>query len=106
MADNVKLVVFVPETHGGAVRSALGKAGAGVIGNYNFCTFTTKGTGRFKAHKGARPAVGKIGKLEKVTEERIETVCRKDIVKKVIAEIKKVHPYEEVPIDIYSLESY
>ena len=104
MTKMVKLVVFVPVSHGNAVREAMGKAGAGVIGNYTFCTFTMEGIGRFRAEDGANPSVGKIGKLEKVTEERIEIMCRKDIVKKVVAAIKKVHLYEEVPIDIYPLE--
>ena len=105
MVTKVKLVVFVPESHGDAVRKAMGDAGAGVIGNYTFCTFTTKGVGRFKAEDGANPSVGKVGALEEIKEERIETVCKKDIVKEVIAAIKKVHPYEEVPIDIYLLEN-
>ncbi len=103
MAKNVKLVVFVPETHSDVVRDAMGKAGSGVIGNYSFCTFTTSGIGRFKAEAGANPSVGTVGKLEEVKEERIETVCGKDIVEEVVAAIKKVHPYEEVPIDVYPL---
>ena len=105
MVEIVKLVVFVPVSHGDAVRKAMGDAGAGVIGNYSFCTFTAKGVGRFRAEEGASPSVGKVGALEEVVEERIETVCRKDIVKEVIAAIKKVHPYEEAPIDVYPLEN-
>ena len=105
MVEIVKLVVFVPVSHGDAVRKVMGDAGAGIIGNYTFCTFTTVGVGRFKAGEGANPSVGKVGALEEVVEERIETVCRKDIVKEVIAAIKKVHPYEEAPIDVYPLEN-
>lgn len=44
-----------------------------------------------------------MGKLEAVEEERIETVCPKDKVREVIAAIKRVHPYEEVALDIYPL---
>lgn len=101
----VKLVVFVPETHTDIVRRAMGEAGAGVIGNYDYCSFSIKGIGRFKPLKGAKPAIGEVGKLEEVKEERIETVCPEEKLDKVIAAIKKVHPYEEVAFDIYPLIS-
>jgi hypothetical protein len=103
-SNNVKLVVTVPESHADAVREAMGKAGAGNIGNYSFCSFSSKGVGRFKPEKGARPAIGEIGKLESVEEERIEAICNRSILKDVVAAIKKVHPYEEVALDICPLE--
>lgn len=101
--ETVKLVVFVPQTHADTVRNAMGKAGAGVIGNYKYCTFSVIGVGRFIPLKSAHPAVGKRGRLEKVVEERIETVCYKKDLNKIINAVKKVHPYEEVAIDIYPL---
>ena len=104
LSNNVKLVVFVPETHADAVRKAIGEAGAGKIGNYTYCSFSTKGTGRFKPIVGSSPAIGKVGELEFVAEERIEVVCQKDVLKKVIEAMKKVHPYEEVAFDVYPLE--
>ena len=100
----VKLVVFVPETHVDLVREAMGKAGAGKIGNYSFCSFSIKGVGRFKPEAGANPTVGQVGELELVAEERIEVVCEEKSLGDVIAAIKKVHPYEEVALDVYSLE--
>lgn len=103
MPDLVKIVVFVPTTHTDAVRDAMGNAGAGIIGNYSHCTFSAKGVGRFKPSEGANPAIGEVGKLESVEEERIETVCPKDKVKEVMAAIKQVHPYEKVALDIYPL---
>ena len=104
-SKNVKIVVFVPETHTDMVREAMGKAGAGVIGNYSFCTFSTKGIGRFKPEQGANPHIGKIGKLEEVVEERIETVCPREKLDAVIKAIKEVHPYDEVALDVYPLEN-
>ncbi len=103
MEELVKVVVFVPTSHADVVRKAMGDAGAGQIGNYSHCTFSSKGFGRYKPLKGARPTIGKVGKLERVEEERIETVCSKDSVKKVIEAIKEFHPYEEVALDIYPL---
>lgn len=100
----VKIVVSVPESHADSVREVMGKAGAGKIGNYTFCSFSLKGTGRFKPEEGARPAIGKVGKPESVNEERIEATCERVKLKKIVAAIKSVHPYEEVVLDVYPLE--
>lgn len=103
-SNNVKIVVFTPASYADIVREAMGKAGAGKIGNYSFCSFSSKGIGRFKPEKGAHPHIGEVGKFESVAEERIEAVCERDKVADVIKEIKAVHPYEDVVIDIYPLE--
>ena len=103
MAD-VKLIVTVPSSHADVVREAMGKAGAGRVGNYEFCSFSTKGVGRFRPLEGAHPAIGSVGQLESVDEERIEVTCSSELVADVIAAIKSVHPYEEPAIDVYSLE--
>jgi hypothetical protein len=99
----VKLVVFVPQTHADIVRQALGEAGAGLVGDYKWCTFSVKGIGRYIPLKTAHPTIGKIGKLEEVVEERIETVCYKKDLQKIIKAVNKVHPYEEVAYDVYPL---
>lgn len=101
----VKLVVYVPEAHAGAVRQALGEAGAGKVGDYAFCSFSVKGVGRFLPIEGANPRIGEVGKIEEVVEERIETVCYEKDLEKVIDVVKKVHPYEQVAIDVYPLLS-
>lgn len=102
-SENLKLVVYAPETHAELVRDAMGDAGAGRIGNYSHCSFSTKGTGRFKALDGSNPSIGRIGEIEAVTEEKIECVVSRDSVVQVISAIKEVHPYEEIPIDLYPL---
>ncbi len=99
-SNYVKIKVTVPIKAAAKVRQAMGRAGAGVQANYQFTSFSTVGIGRFKPGKSAKPAIGKIGKLEEVEEEMIETICHKKLVKKVIAAIKKAHPYEEPAIDI------
>ena len=104
-SENVKIVVFVPETHTDIVREAMGKAGAGKIGNYSYCTFSTKGIGRFRPDTGAHPHIGEVGKFEEVVEERIETVCLREKLEEVIKAIKEVHPYDEVALDVYPVEN-
>ncbi len=101
----VKIVVFVPETHANVVREAMGKAGAGKIGNYTYCTFSSKGIGRFRPEQGANPYIGEVGKFEEVEEERIETVCVRENIDAVIKAMKEVHPYDEVAFDVYPLEN-
>ena len=101
--EKVKIVVFVPLTHTDKVREAIGNAGGGIIGNYSHCSFSSRGIGRFKPNDKANPYTGKANKLEAVEEERIEFICSNDGAKSIINAIKKVHPYEEVAIDIYPL---
>ena len=98
-----KIVVFVPEADGARLRAAMGEAGAGRIGNYAHCSFTVTGVGRFQPLAGANPAIGEVGRLEEVVEERIETVCAGDRLKDVLAAIRRAHPYEEPAIDVYPL---
>jgi hypothetical protein len=103
MKELVKIVVFVPEQNADAVRQALGEAGAGKIGEYTFCSYSIKGVGRFKPSDKAAPHIGNAGRLEVVDEERVEVACDKDQAPAIIEVIKKVHPYEEVVVDVYSM---
>jgi hypothetical protein len=100
----VKIVVFVPESAADRVREALGNSGAGKVGSYSFASFSTKGIGRFRPEAGAKPAIGSIGVIEAVPEERIETICSRELIGQVIAAMKAAHPYEEVAYEISALE--
>ncbi|WKZ26700.1 MAG: hypothetical protein QY304_01200 [Candidatus Paceibacterota bacterium] len=102
---NVKFVVFVPLSHADIVRQALGEAGAGKIGNYDFCSFSSRGTGRFRGNEKTSPAIGKAENYEAVEEERIEAIVPRAILKEVVEKVKAIHPYEEVAFDIYPLET-
>lgn len=101
--SNVKIVAFVPLKNADDVRRALGEAGAGVIGEYSFCSYSVVGRGRFLPSDKANPHIGQSGELEVVEEERIEVTCARDKARAVIAAMKRVHPYEEVAFDIYPL---
>lgn len=102
---NVKLIVFTPVSHADQVRQALGKAGAGKLGNYDFCSFSTQGIGRFRGNEKSNPAIGKAGTHEATQEERIETIVPRNILEKVIEKVKEAHPYEEVAFDVYPIEN-
>ena len=100
---NVKIVTYVPSSHADAVREALGSAGAGHIGEYSYCSFTSAGTGRYLPSSNAKPYIGQTGTYEQTPEERIEVVCDRKQARAVIAAMKQAHPYEEVAFDIYPL---
>ncbi len=99
----LKLVVFVPVSHAGEVREALGRAGAGYIGNYSHCTYNLMGTGTFCPQDGTNPFIGVTGRLEQVAEVRIETIIRKEETEQVLQDMLAAHPYEEVAYDLYPL---
>ena len=101
--SNVKIVTFVPLANADDVRRAFGDAGAGVIGEYSYCSYSVVGKGRFMPSANARPYIGQSNVAEIVEEERIEVVCDRADAKAVIAALRKVHPYEEVAFDIYPL---
>lgn len=99
----MKLAVFVPDDYAEKVRFALAKAGAGHIGNYDSCSFSTNGQGRFRALEGADPFIGNIGEMEMTDEEKIEVVFPHSIKNKVLKAMLNAHPYEEPAYDIYTL---
>lgn len=99
----VKITTTAPLESADNIREALGTAGAGIIGNYSFCSFSVVGHGRFIPNENARPHIGKPLLLEVVEEERIEVVCDRIAAKQVISALKRAHPYEEVIIDITPL---
>lgn len=99
----VKISTTVPKENADALREALGKAGAGRVGAYSFCSFSVTGQGRFIPDENANPHIGEANELEVVEEERIEVVCERAIAKRVVAFLKQAHPYEEVIIDVIPL---
>lgn len=102
-AKYVKIIVTVPLTHSDILRKAIGEAGAGSLGDYDYCSFSCRGIGRFRANSKAKPFIGKANEIEEVEEERIEVICERRNAKNVIKAIRETHPYEEPAIDIYPL---
>jgi dinuclear metal center YbgI/SA1388 family protein len=101
--ENYKVVVFVPVESAAKVSNAVFAAGAGAIGNYSHCSFQTEGTGSFLPLAGARPTIGKKGKVQKVAEVRFETIVPAEKLAGVIGAMKKAHPYETPAFDCYRL---
>lgn len=102
----VKLVTFVPESHLAAVRNAVCEAGAGIIGNYSYCSFSVGGTGTFLPNESASPFSGTRGQVNEEPERRFEALVPKARLTVVLDALKKVHPYEEPAYDIVCLENH
>lgn len=97
----LKIITHVPENYLAQVQKAIWDAGAGREWNYSYCSFAIKWTGFFTPLEWASPAIWELEKPEKVVEYHLEFTCHKDLLEKVIWELKEVHPYEEVPIQIF-----
>jgi hypothetical protein len=97
----LKLVYFVPEE----ARDATFAAGGGVIGDYERCSWYTKGTGTFLAGEGADPAVGDVGEEEHVPEYRVEVIVPEEALRAAVDALREAHPYEEVAFDLYPLHT-
>ncbi len=98
-----RLNFYVPEKNLDEVKEALFSEGAGQIGNYKKCCWQTKGTGQFLPLKSSNPTIGQQGKVEQVTEYKVEMVCRGEILSRVVKALLTVHPYEEPAYDVVKI---
>ncbi|MEE2700133.1 MAG: Nif3-like dinuclear metal center hexameric protein [Bacteroidota bacterium] len=100
-----QLAVYCPRSDADKVRNELFKAGAGDIGNYDQCSFTSSGEGTFRPNEGCDPHLGKIGERHIEKEEKIEVIFPKHKEQNIISTMKNVHPYEEVAYQVYILDN-
>ena len=103
VAELDKWVIFVPQENAEAVRAAVFAAGAGRIGAYSQCSWSVTGTGQFLAGDRATPAIGSVGAIERVVEDRVEVVAPARARREVLAAMRAAHPYEEPAFDIVAL---
>ena len=99
----VKISINVPSEATAAVQRALGEAGAGVIGEYSFCSFVMKGIGYSVPSEHASPYKGTANQLEESREDRLEVVCSRHKATAAITAMRSVHPHEEVAFTIVPL---
>ena len=102
-APLMKFVTFVPHESTAAVREALSRSGAGIIGNYAECSFTVAGTGTYRPSDDSVPYHGSAGVLESAVEDRIEMILPAFCVREAIEAAQAAHPYEKMAYDLISL---
>ncbi len=100
-----KFVVFVPSEHVDRVADAMFGAGAGDIGNYTHCSFRSPGEGSFFGNESTDPKVGQRGRLERVSEIRLEAIAPEHLVTEITQALRRSHPYEEPAFDIFPLSA-
>lgn len=98
-----KHVVFVPAGDAERLVDALAAAGAGALGAYARCAWTTTGEGTFTPGPGASPAIGTVGEAAHVVEARVEMVAPRARRAAVVAALRAAHPYEEPAFDVLEL---
>lgn len=105
--DNIlrKLTVYVPRSHVESVRQSMFDAGAGMIGDYDQCSYNTAGYGTFRPLEEANPSIGTIQQQERVEETKIEVVFNLQHERKILLAMFSEHPYEEVAYNIVSLHN-
>ena len=88
------LVFYVPETHLEKVKEALFAAGAGKMERYSRCCWQIKGEGQFTPEEGSTPHLGTQGEAAKISEYRVEMVCKNEDAEKIKQALLSAHPYE------------
>ena len=100
-----KIVVYVPAGSASILKEAMWAAGAGEIGNYDECSFSTVGIGTFRGNAFTNPTVGKPLHQESVEEVRLEMICERWKSPAILEKMFEAHPYEEVAFDRYPMSN-
>ena len=100
-----KLFTYVPKQNAETLKNALFEAGAGQIGNYSECSFSTEGIGTFKGNESSNPTIGEKGTRHHENEIKLEVIFPSYLQSKIVSALKEAHPYEEVAYEILTLEN-
>lgn len=98
-----KLVTYVPLEAKEQVLEALFESGAGHIGNYSECSYSSNGEGTYLANDKATPYKGDASKRHIESEAKVEVIYTKEKEYNIISSLLKAHPYEEVAYDLIDL---
>jgi dinuclear metal center YbgI/SA1388 family protein len=100
-----KLVTYTIPENVEKLRNALFDAGAGTIGNYEDCSFNSKGIGTYMGNENSNPEIGERFEFVENEEIKIELTFEKHLQGKILKALFKNHVYEEVAYEIYQLEN-
>jgi len=100
-----KLVTYTILENVEKLRNALFDAGAGNIGNYENCSFNSKGIGTFMGNEHSNPEFGERFEFVESDEIKIEMIFEKHLENKILKALFKNHVYEEVSYEIYDLQN-
>lgn len=104
-SDLLKIEFYVPEEQLEQVKQAMFDAGAGRVGDYDCCAWQVLGQGQYRPGATSTPFKGKQGRLERLSEYKVEMVCREEFIASAINAMKDSHPYEEVAYSVFRTEA-
>ena len=100
-----KLVTYTIPENAEKLRNGLFGAGAGNIGNYENCSFNSKGIGTYMGNERSNPEFGERFEFMESEEIKIEVTFEKHLENKILKALFKNHVYEEVAYEIYDLQN-
>ncbi len=100
-----KLVTYTIPENVEKVRNALFDAGAGTIGNYENCSFNSKGIGTYMGNEHSNPEIGERFEFVENEEIKIEVTFEKQKESQILKALFNNHVYEEVAYEIYDLKN-
>ena len=102
----MKLTTYVPNEYLDLVLNSLHEAGAGEIGNYSKCSFSTEGEGRYLGNEKSNPKIGNKQEITKTSEILVSLVFPSFRRKNIVESLINSHPYESVAYEIMNLENH
>lgn len=100
-----KLITYTIPENVEKLRNALFDAGAGKIGNYEDCSFNSKGIGTYMGNENSNPEIGERFEFVEAEEIKIEITFEKYLQPKILKALSSNHVYEEVAYEIYDLQN-
>ncbi len=100
-----KLITYTTFDNAETLRNALFESGAGNIGNYENCSFNSKGIGTYMGNEHSNPEIGERFEFVESEEIKIEVTFEKHLENKILKALFNNHIYEEVAYEIYDLKN-
>ncbi len=104
LAPGVLVTAYCPSAAADDVADAMAGEGAGRLGEYTGCSFSSSGVGRFSASSQASPSIGSPGEETLTGETRVEMVAPRACVRAVVRAAAGAHPYEEPLITVTAVQ--
>ncbi|SDW75836.1 Nif3-like dinuclear metal center hexameric protein [Flavobacterium degerlachei] len=100
-----KLITYTIAENAEKLRNSLFDAGAGNIGNYEDCSFNSKGIGTYMGNEHSNPQLGERFEFVQGEEIKIEVTFEKYLESKILKALFSNHAYEEVAYEVYELQN-
>lgn len=98
-----KITTYTTPENAPILRTALFEAGAGSIGNYDQCSYSSVGTGTYRGNEHSNPVIGEKHQLHTAEEIKIELTYPKHREAAIMTALFKNHVYEEVAYELTAL---